>query len=178
MTSLESKNSSLSSSLASEKRDRAMDMCNLSFSPHLTTPQETTTNSPLPTAPRTDQWHGTVMYGVQPDLVDLAVAAGGGGEGSRGSRSPLCSACSLPNPPDEDTTSSDMTMPNLCIHQLKVHMFYVRFTCWKVYWSLLSYGFGPTSKFPPRYRESAKQVTYLIQSKYDLGCGLCNYVVA
>lgn len=36
-----------SSSLASELRDHAMDMCSLSFSPHLTMPQETATNSPL-----------------------------------------------------------------------------------------------------------------------------------
>ena len=31
---------------------------------------------------------------------------------------------------DEDTTSSDMTMTVLCIHQPKVHMFYIRFTCY------------------------------------------------
>jgi hypothetical protein len=32
--------------------------------------------------------------------------------------------------PDEDTTSSDITMTTLCINQPKVHMFYIRFTCY------------------------------------------------
>ncbi len=31
---------------------------------------------------------------------------------------------------DEDTTSSDITMTTLCIHQPKVHMFYIKFTCY------------------------------------------------
>ncbi len=31
---------------------------------------------------------------------------------------------------DEDTTRSDITMTTLCINQLKVHMFHVRFTCY------------------------------------------------
>ena len=31
---------------------------------------------------------------------------------------------------DEDITSSDITMTTLCINQLKVHMFYIRFTCY------------------------------------------------
>ena len=31
---------------------------------------------------------------------------------------------------DEDTTSSDITMTTLCINQPKVHMFYIRFTCY------------------------------------------------
>ena len=31
---------------------------------------------------------------------------------------------------DEDITSSDITMTTLCINQIKVHMFYIRFTCY------------------------------------------------
>lgn len=31
---------------------------------------------------------------------------------------------------DEDITSSDMIMHTLCIYQLKVHAFYVRFMCY------------------------------------------------
>jgi hypothetical protein len=31
---------------------------------------------------------------------------------------------------DEDTTSSDITMTTLCINQPKVHIFYIRFTCY------------------------------------------------
>jgi hypothetical protein len=30
---------------------------------------------------------------------------------------------------EEGTTSSDMIMTTLCIHQPKLHMFYIRFTC-------------------------------------------------
>ena len=38
---------------------------------------------------------------------------------------------------DEDTTSSDITMITLCIDQPKVHMFYIRFTCYIVEQTLL-----------------------------------------
>ncbi len=31
---------------------------------------------------------------------------------------------------DEDITSSDITMTTLCINQINVHMFYIRFTCY------------------------------------------------
>ncbi len=44
-------------------------------------------------------------------------------------------------------------------------------------WSLVSDGFGPTSKFLLSYRDSAKQATYIIQFESDLGFGLCNCVV-
>jgi hypothetical protein len=42
---------------------------------------------------------------------------------------------------DEDTTSSDITMTTLCINQPKVHMFYIRFTCYIFEQTLLHNGF-------------------------------------
>ncbi len=42
---------------------------------------------------------------------------------------------------DDDTTSSDMTMTNLCIHQPNVHMFYLRFTYYIFEQTLLHYEF-------------------------------------
>ena len=38
---------------------------------------------------------------------------------------------------DEDTTSSDITMTTLYIDQPKVHMFYIRFTCYTFEQTLL-----------------------------------------
>jgi hypothetical protein len=44
--------------------------------------------------------------------------------------------------PDEDTTSPDITMTTLCINQPKVHMFYIRFTCYIFEQTLLHNEFG------------------------------------